>query len=143
VTSARLYTPELLGLATRLAEWPLLPDTDGTGEARSPTCGSSVVVDLKLDASGRIAAVGLRAHACAVGQASAALFAENALGRDHREIETALAELSNWLSSDAALPEWPGLAAIAGARAFPARHGAILLPWTAALAALSTAPVPR
>jgi len=36
------------------------------------------------------------------------------------------------------LPDWPGLDAIEAARAFPGRHGAMLLPWQAALAALSS-----
>jgi hypothetical protein len=37
------------------------------------------------------------------------------------------------------MPDWPGLAAIAPAREFPGRHGAIMLPWTAARDALSGA----
>jgi hypothetical protein len=37
------------------------------------------------------------------------------------------------------LPDWPGVEAIAAARDYPARHGAIMLPWTAARDALSSA----
>jgi hypothetical protein len=49
----------------------------------------------------------------------------------------ALAGIEAWLSTaDAPLPDWPGLSAIAAARSYPARHGAILLPWKAAMAAL-------
>ncbi|WP_260921839.1 hypothetical protein [Novosphingobium sp. 9] len=34
---------------------------------------------------------------------------------------------------EGALPEWPGLDAIAAARDYPARHGAVMLVWDAAL----------
>jgi len=40
---------------------------------------------------------------------------------------------------DATAPDWPDLALVAPARAYPARHGAMLLPWKAAAAALSSA----
>ena len=52
-----------------------------------------------------------------------------------------LSGLEAWLAGEAHQPDWPGLAPIEPARAYPARHGAMLLPWKAALAALSsTAP---
>jgi hypothetical protein len=58
-------------------------------------------------------------------------------------MQAALAALTEWLAGAGDLPGWPGLAAIAPARAFPARHGAIMLPWTAARDALSTAGADR
>jgi hypothetical protein len=50
-----------------------------------------------------------------------------------------LAALTAWLAGSAGLPEWPGIEAIVPARDYPARHGAIMLPWTAACDALSSA----
>ena len=45
--------------------------------------------------------------------------------------------LRDWLVQETApQPGWPGLDALAAARAYPARHGAILLAWRAALEAL-------
>jgi hypothetical protein len=44
-----------------------------------------------------------------------------------------------WVAGEGALPGWPDLKVIAPARDFPGRHGAMLLPWKAALAALSKA----
>ena len=83
----RLYTPELLALAVELARWPRLVGATLSGEARSPTCGSTLTIDLELDEAGGVARIGM------------------------------------------------------ADRAYPARHGAMLLPWKAALAALSsTAP---
>ena len=84
--------------------------------------------------------IGLRVRACAVGQAAAAIFARAAPGRDAAEIEAAHGVLAAWLAEGGNPPDWPGLAALAEARGFPARHGAIMLPWTAARDALSSPP---
>ncbi|HEY6817675.1 MAG TPA: iron-sulfur cluster assembly scaffold protein [Croceibacterium sp.] len=135
----RLYTPELLALAVELAEYPPLETSPIHGEARSPACGSTLAVDLALDGAGVIERLGMRVRACAVGQAAAAIFARHARGRDQRDIREALDRLEAWLDDEGPAPEWPDLALIAPARAYPARHGAMLLPWRATLAALSSA----
>lgn len=137
-SAARLYSGEVLALATSLASWPLTADLPLTGAARAPACGSALSVGLELDAQGQIARVGLRAQACAIGQAAAAIFAAQALGADRTTVAATLTALEQWLSGSAAMPDWPGLDAIAAARDFPGRHGAMLLPWRAALEALPT-----
>jgi len=134
----RLYTPELLALAVELAKWPRLGETALHGDARSATCGSTLAIDLDLDAAGRIERLGLAVRACAVGQASAAVFARHAIGTDSAEIFSALTQLEDWLGGEGEAPAWPGLGPLVPARAYPARHGAMLLPWKAALAALSS-----
>jgi NifU-like protein involved in Fe-S cluster formation len=134
----RLYTPELLGLAVELADWPPLDTTSWRGEARSPTCGSTLAMDLAVDEQGRIERLGMRVRACAVGQAAAAIFAQHAVGRSGDELALMLSGLEAWLDGKEPAPDWPDLATIAAAREYPGRHGAILLPWKAALAALST-----
>ena len=106
------------------------------GEARSPTCGSTVAVGLALAPDGRIERVGLRVHDCAIGQGSAAIFAAAAPGLDRGELLQSEQLIAQWLRGAASLPDWPGLSQIAAARDYSARHGAILLPWKAALAAL-------
>jgi NifU-like protein involved in Fe-S cluster formation len=136
----RLYTPELLGLAVELAEWPPLDTAAHRAEVRSPTCGSTLAMDLSVDSAGRIERLGMRVRACAVGQASAAIFARHARGLGASEIALALGKLEAWLDEQGPAPDWPGLSAVAPARDFPARHGAMLLPWKAALAALSSNP---
>lgn len=141
MSAARLYTPELLALAVDLARWPRLGDAPLHGEARSATCGSTLAMDLALDDAGRIERLGMAVRACAVGQASAAIFAREAGGRSVEDIARMLGLLEAWLAGEAAAPDWPGLSPLEPARAYPARHGAMLLPWKAALAALSsTAP---
>lgn len=134
----RLYTPELLGLAVSLADYPPDPALPHHGSARSRSCGSTLEAGLALDSNGRVERLGLRVRACAVGQAAAALFAQGVPGRDAGEIEAAHAAIAAWLAEGGEIPGWPGIAALTEARAFPGRHGAIMLPWTAALDALSS-----
>ena len=138
-----LYTPQVLSLATSLARWPWDEAATYKGEARSPTCGSTVAVGLTLEPDGRIGRVGLRVHACAIGQGSAAIFAAAAPGFDREALEQSERDIERWLRGSAPLPDWPGLSQIAAARGFTARHGAILLPWKAALAALPSSGNPR
>lgn len=135
-STATLYSPQVLALATSLARYPLTEDLQLRGSARSPTCGSTIEMGLSLSSSGAIARIGLRSHACAIGQAAAAIFAEAAAGHDAAALRAAEAEIASWLGGGD-LPGWPNFSAIAAARDYPARHGAILLPWKAALAALS------
>ena len=92
-SAARLYSPEVLSLATGLARWPLTPDLPLSGSARSPACGSTLTLGLDVDDAGRIERLGLRAQACAIGQAAAAIFAEHATGADRAALAGTLATL--------------------------------------------------
>ena len=141
-SAAKLYTPELLALAVALADYPPDPTLPLHGDARSKSCGSTLATDIAVDMGGRIERLGMRVRACAVGQASAAIFARAAAGRTLADIEAMHAALTEWLAGSGERPDWPGLAALDAARDFPGRHGAIMLPWTAARAALSTLPTP-
>lgn len=137
MSAAKLYTAEVLGLATALAGFPLDDALPLRGAARSPLCGSALELGLALDADRRVAAVGLKVHACAIGQAAAAIFAQGAAGKTRADMAAAQGQLRDWLTQETApQPDWPGLATLAPARTYPARHGAILLAWRAALEAL-------
>jgi NifU-like protein involved in Fe-S cluster formation len=135
--STTLYTPEILGLATGLAGYPLAGDLPLTGDARSRACGSTLAIGLAVDRTGRIVRLGLKAQACAVGQAAAAIFARGAIGRDATDLRAAEAAIAGWLAGAREMPDWPGLDAIAAAVDYPGRHGAIRLAWQAALSALA------
>lgn len=134
--NAPLYTTEILRLAASLREPCELKQESGRAELRSPTCGSRVTTSVELDERGRIVALSQRVHACAFGQASSALLEASAIGRSRVEVDAALAELSRWLGGQDELPSWPGLSALAAARPRSSRHGAILLPFRALIAAM-------
>lgn len=134
-----LYTPAILGAATALAGYAWDEALPLRGEARSRRCGSTLALALDVDGAGRISRIGLRAHACAIGQAAAQVFASAAQGRSRSEIAAARVALAAWLAGDADAPDWPGVRLVEPALGYPARHDAILLAWDAALAALPAA----
>jgi len=138
-----LYSPEILAAAVRLADYPLDSALPLAGEARSRGCGSTLAIRLATDADGRIVAAGCRAQACAVGQAAASLFLDHARGRSSQQLGESRDRLSAWLTGAGQAPDWPGIDLLEPARAYPARHGAILLAWDAALAALASQPALR
>ena len=137
--NAPLYTTEILRLAASLGEPCELDREDGSAEVRSPTCGSRVSMAVQLDAEGRVEALSQQVHACAFGQASAAILEKGAIGSGRDQVETAVAQLSDWLGGSDRPPDWAGLTALAPARSRKSRHGAILLPFRALLAAIESA----
>ena len=138
--NAPLYTIEILRLAASLPEPRQLQRVDGAAEERSPTCGSVLKCEAQVDAEGRIEAVSQSVQACAFGQASAALVAASAIGRNKIDVEESTAALRAWLAGESDQPgPWPGLSALAPALSRRSRHGAILLPFRALLAALTSA----
>ncbi|MEO7365624.1 MAG: iron-sulfur cluster assembly scaffold protein [Sphingomicrobium sp.] len=135
VMNAPLYTMEILRLAGSLPDPAHLDRIDGTAELRSPTCGSTVRTEVQLQ-EGRVKGVSQQVRACAFGQAAAALVAKNAHGRTLGETEEALRQLSGWLERIGDAPEGWGFEALGPARSRTSRHGAIVLPLRALLAAI-------
>lgn len=132
MSAARLYTPQVLELATGLSACGWDETLPLRGEARSKSCGSTIALGLATDRRGRIERIGVRSQACAIGQAAAAIFAGAAKGMGGDEVRAAHGAIAAWLSGEGPMPDWPGLDAIAPARDYPARHGAILLAWRVA-----------
>lgn len=135
--SGALYTRDILRLAVSIPHLGVLEEPDGEADLRSPTCGSRVRVMVRLDREQRIARVAQEVEACAFGQASAALMGAHAVGRSRQDVADAIDDLQQWLSGASDEPSsWPDLSVLAPARERSGRHGAILLPFRALLAAL-------
>ena len=134
MTAQPIYTIEILRLAASLAEPRALERVDGRAEARSPACGSRIATTVRLE-GGRVAALSQEIHACAFGQAAAALVEQHAVGRSAEEIATAAEQLSAWLGGGPVDPPWD-MAALAPALPRTGRHGAIMLPLRALLGAV-------
>lgn len=137
--NAPLYTTEILRLAASLSEPHELEREDGRAELRSPTCGSRMQTIVQVDAEGRVEALSQVVLACAFGQASAALVEQRAKGRSRDEVDAALTQLRKWLAGADTVPDWPDVSALSPARSRTSRHGAILLPLRALLAAIDAA----
>jgi NifU-like protein involved in Fe-S cluster formation len=138
--SRPLYTTEILRLAASLHDPHPLEREDGRAELRSPTCGSRISMTVQLDGERRVERLSMQVHACAFGQASAALVNQHGVGRTHDEIAEALVIISRWLAQEQEeAGDWPGIGALEPARPRKSRHGAILLPFRALLAAIESA----
>ncbi len=130
--TTHLYSREILRLATSLAGQKRLDHPDATSDRRSPTCGSRVIVDVVLDADGRIAEIGMEARACALGQASAALVTGHAIGRSVEKVRAARDALRVYLAGGSENADfWPGIEIFEAARNYPARHPSIALAFEA------------
>ena len=133
-----LYTRDILRLAASISGQRTFAEMGEAAVLRSPTCGSRVAMRVTLDELGRVASVEQAVEACAFGQAAAALVGAGAIGMPGDDAAAALAGVERWLDEDIAEP-WPGLNALDPARARRGRHGAILLPFQALVAAIETA----
>jgi NifU-like protein involved in Fe-S cluster formation len=137
---AALYNRDILRLASSIPHLGRLAAAQASVEKSSAICGSRVIVDLVLDGEGRVAALGQEVKACALGQASAALMAAHAVGRNAAELAAARDALSAYLAGARDDPgNWPGFAVFADARRFTARHPSILLAFEAAAEAAQRA----
>lgn len=142
--AAPLYNRDILRLAAHIPHLEPIADPQARVERRSAVCGSRVAVAVRLDAAGRVASLGQEVSACALGQASAALMGAHAIGRDAAELARARDELASFLKDAADHPgSWPGIEVLAAARAYPARHPSILLPFEAVAEAAAMAAAGR
>lgn len=135
-----LYNRDILRLAADIPHLGRLEGAQARVEKRSATCGSRIAVELALDGEGRVRALAQEVQACALGQASAALMGQYAVGRTAAELAAARDALRDYLAERRADPgDWPGLDAFASARPFTARHASILLAFEAAAEAAERA----
>lgn len=136
------YTPDLIALAADIPHIGRLTAPHGSARKVSRICGSELDLDLCVE-DGRISALGLDVRACALGQASASVFARAALGATLEDILEARDGLTAMLQNNGAPPQgrFAGLEVLEGARAYRQRHGSILLVFDAAGEAMEAARV--
>jgi NifU-like protein involved in Fe-S cluster formation len=130
--SAPLYNADILRLAASIPHHARLEHAQATAEKRSPICGSRVTVDVGVGDDGRVSEVGLLVRACALGQASASLLANEILGKTPEELAAARDALAAWLAREGDVPDWLGLAVFTPALDYTARHPSIRLAFEAA-----------
>lgn len=137
----RLYSQRILALAADIALSGRLAQPQVSAKRRSPLCGSTVTVDLRLDDDGRIADFRQDVKACALGQASAAVLGKHVIGASRDEIAATRDALAAMLKSGGPVPGAPfdELGVLEPAKDFRNRHASILLAWDATLAAFDEA----
>lgn len=137
MTDDPLYRRDLLRLAADATGAGHLPEPDAMASVYNPACGDRVTVELAL-AGGRVTALAHTTQACVLTQASAALLAAKAPGRDRMDL-AALAETVRGFLRGGQPPEDYG--PFEGIRGHAGRHVCVLLPLEAALKALESTEV--
>jgi len=135
-----LYHPRGLELAADIPHVGHLDAPDGVSTKVSRVCGSVVTVELKLK-DGAVIDIAVHPKACALGQASTAVLAMNAIGAKPEEIVAARDSLRAMLKEGAAPPAgrfWE-LRQLEGVRSYPPRHASTMLAFDAAVEALHKA----
>ncbi|WP_282168340.1 iron-sulfur cluster assembly scaffold protein [Ruegeria atlantica] len=124
----KLYSGRILALAADIPHLERLENPDATVKKRSPLCGSTVTVDVKVE-DGHVSDFGQDVKACALGQASASVVGSAVIGTTRAQIETARDQLSAMLKKDGPAPDAPfnGLEVLMPARDYKNRHASILL----------------
>jgi len=124
----KLYSQRILALAADIPHAGRLSNPTASAKRRSPLCGSTVTVDLRVE-GGRITDFAQEVRACALGQASAAVAGAAMIGRSRDEILRARDELAAMLRDGGPVPAAPfgGYEVLAPARDYKNRHASILL----------------
>ncbi|CAN5212585.1 iron-sulfur cluster assembly scaffold protein [soil metagenome] len=141
-----LYSARILSLAANLPHSGRLPalhgsERWGTGERVAKLCGSKAIVDVVLDADGRISDFAQDVKACALGQAAAGVLGESILGASAIEIEDARDAMLAMLKSGGEGPygRFEGLRALKLVAGYPARHASTMVALEATLDAVRQA----
>ena len=136
-----LYSARILKLAANLPHSGRLADPQGTGERVAKLCGSKAIVDVSLDADGRVAAFAQDVKACALGQAAAGVLGEAVIGASLEEIAGARDAMSAMLKSGGEGPggRFEGLRALKLVADYPARHASTMVAIEATLDAVRQA----
>ena len=136
----KLYSGQILALAADIPYLGRLAAPQGTSRRRSPLCGSAVTVDVVL-AGDRVAEFAQDVKACALGQASAAIVGQVAIGRSRAELEAARDAVSRMLKEGGPVPAAPfdGYEVLLPARDYKNRHASILLALEATCEAVALA----
>lgn len=137
-----LYSPEILALAADVPFLGALEDADVVATATSRICGSRLRMWAVFAPDGAtIARLGVEIKACALGQAAAAVVLPELPGLAEDAIRAGRDAFHRFLKEDGPPPGPPfaRLAILAPVRDWPARHGAVMLPFEAALKAFALA----
>jgi len=123
-----IYTKTILRFASNIPNAERLKSPDVSVTKRTAVCGSSMTVDLNIK-NGKIEKIGLDIKACALGQASASIFAKNAIGLTLEEVQNLKNELIGFLKTGDFQIKKPfdDYKYLDPARSVPYRHDSILL----------------
>lgn len=133
-----VYNAKILGFAGNIGRIGRLDSPDATATAHSKLCGSTVTVDLAMK-DGVVTDFAHEVKACALGQASSAIMAENVVGASAEELRSVRESMRRMLKEDGAPPEgrFADLRYLEPVRDYKARHASTMLTFDAVVDAIA------
>ncbi len=133
-----VYNAKILGFAGNIGRIGRLADAHATSTAHSKLCGSTVTVDIKMD-GGMITDFAHEVKACALGQASSSIMANNIVGASASELRAARETMLRMLKENGAPPEgrFSDLRYLEPVRDYKARHASTMLTFDAVVDAIA------
>lgn len=127
-----VYNAKILGFAGNIPRMPRLADAEASATAHSKLCGSTVTVDLKVT-DGRVSEFAHDVKACALGQASSSIMAQNILGATPDELRAVRDTMLKMLKENGPAPEgrFADLKYLEPVRDYKARHASTMLTFDA------------
>ncbi len=124
-----LYSGGILDAAAAIPVARRLDAPGATAKKISRVCGSEIEVDLTLK-DGVVAEFGMKARACALGQAAASIVARNIVGASVDELYRLRDQMRAMLKAGGSPPtgvRWGDLALLETVRDYPQRHASTML----------------
>ncbi|BBE71274.1 iron-sulfur cluster assembly scaffold protein [Oharaeibacter diazotrophicus] len=127
-----IYNARILDFAGNIARLGRLAEPDASAKAHSKLCGSTVIVDLKLDGD-RVVDFAHDVKACALGQASSSIMARTVVGATAPELRDLRDTMRRMLKENGPPPagRFEDFRFLEPVRDFKARHASTLLTFDA------------
>lgn len=132
-----VYNTKILGFAGNIGRAGRLSDPDASSRQHSKLCGSTVIVDLKMD-GGTVSDFAHDVKACALGQASSAIMAEHVVGATAAELRAVREAMLKMLKENGPPPSgrFDDLKYLEPVRDYRARHASTMLTFDAVVDAI-------
>ncbi|BCH32922.1 iron-sulfur cluster assembly scaffold protein [Mesorhizobium sp. L-8-10] len=132
-----VYNTKILGFAGNIARIGRLDNPDATAMAHSKLCGSTVTVDLRMDGD-TVTDFAHDVKACALGQASSSIMAQNVVGSTAAELREVRETMRRMLKENGPPPDgrFADLKYLEPVRDYKARHASTMLTFDAVVDAI-------
>jgi NifU-like protein involved in Fe-S cluster formation len=132
-----VYNAKILGFAGNIGRIGRLEEPDASATAHSKLCGSTVTVDIRMDGD-VVADFAHVVKACALGQASSSIMAQNVVGAHAGELRDVRETMLKMLKENGPPPNgrFADLKYLEPVRDYKARHASTMLTFDAVVDAI-------
>ena len=133
-----VYNAKILGFAGNIGRIGRLENPDASATAHSKLCGSTVTVDIRMQ-DDVIVDFAHEVKACALGQASSSVMAQNIVGSSAAELRALRETMLAMLTKNGAPPDgrFEDLKYLEPVRDYKARHASTMLTFDAVVDAIA------